>query len=123
MPIAHPTTLMLAVSLASWLAAVALSGPGVGLDVLLGMLGPLAAATGSWILVERTHRRSPEAVTGVLIASFATKMLFFGAYVAVMLRIVAVRPIPFVASFTASFIALYSIEALALHRLFAGRRS
>jgi hypothetical protein len=119
--IANPTTFMLAVSLASWLVSTAIVGRAVGLDLLLGMLGPLAAAAGSWILVERTHRRSPEAVTPVMIASFGTKMLFFGAYVALMLRVVGVRPIPFVASFTAYFVALYLIEALSLRRLFAGR--
>ena len=35
-----------------------------------------------------------------MIAAFAFKMVFFGAYVAVMIRVVALRPVPFVASFT-----------------------
>ena len=55
-----------------------------------------------------------------MIAAFAGKMVFFGAYVAVMLRRAGVRPVPFVASFTGYFIALYLIEALCLKRLFAG---
>ena len=55
-----------------------------------------------------------------MIAAFAVKMVFFGAYVAVMLRRLSLRPVPFVVSFTAYFIALYLIEALSLQRLFAG---
>ena len=48
-----------------------------------------------------------------MMAAFAAKMVFFGAYVAVMLQgRLRVRPVPFVASFTAYFIALYLVEAL-----------
>ena len=47
-------------------------------------------------------------------------MVFFGAYVAVVHQgACPSRPIPFVVSFTGSFIALHLIEALALRRLFA----
>jgi hypothetical protein len=46
--------------------------------------------------------------------------VFFGAYVAVMLRVVQLRPTPFAVSFSSYFIALPLIEALFLQRLFAG---
>ena len=39
------------------------------------------------------------------------------AYVAVMLKVLALRPMPFVVSFTSYFIALYFVEALGLRRL------
>jgi hypothetical protein len=45
-------------------------------------------------------------------------MVFFGAYVAVMLAVLRLRPIPFVLSFTGYFIGLYLMEALYLRRLF-----
>jgi hypothetical protein len=54
-------------------------------------------------------------------AGFALKMIFFGAYVAVMLRVMRVRPFPFVVSFTGYFIGLYLMEALFLRRLFSER--
>jgi hypothetical protein len=44
--------------------------------------------------------------------------VFFGAYVVVMLRVLALRPGPFVASFTSYFIALHMMEALFMRRLF-----
>ena len=37
-----------------------------------------------------------------------------------MLKVVGLRPVPFVVSFTSYFIALYLTEALLLRRLFAG---
>lgn len=88
-------------------------------EVVLGMLAPLAAASVSWVLTERTYRREPERLTGLMMTGFAVKMVLFGAYVAVMLKVVGVRPKPFVASFTAYFIALYVTEALLMRRLFS----
>jgi len=46
--------------------------------------------------------------------------VFFGVYVTIMLRVLALRPLPFVVSFTTYFIALHLFEAFCLQRLFAG---
>lgn len=92
---------------------------GTGIALLLGVAGPLAATGASWVVSERTWRRRPAALTQVMIAAFAAKLVFFGAYVAVMIGLFSLRPVPFVASFTASFIALHLVEAFALRRLFA----
>jgi hypothetical protein len=119
-PLASPVNLMLVVSVASWLAALGIFGIRIGVDVLLGMIGPLVVTAGTWVLIERAHKRAPEQVTALMVGAFGGKMVFFGAYVAVMIRLVAVQPVPFVASFTSYFIALYLIEALYLRRLFAG---
>lgn len=86
--------------------------------VLLGAFGPLVVAAASWKLAERTWRREPERLTSVMIAAFAGKLVFFAAYVALMLTVLSLRPMPFVASFTISFVALHLAEALALRRLF-----
>jgi hypothetical protein len=88
-------------------------------EVLLGMAGPLVAVSGTWMVVERTYRRNPEALTSMMIAAFAFKLVFFGGYVAVMIGVLGLRPVPFVASFTSYFIGLYLIEALYMRRLFS----
>jgi hypothetical protein len=87
--------------------------------IVIGMFGPLAAASGSWVVAERTFRRQPERLTSVMAGAFGAKLVFFGAYVAVALRALAVPPVPFVVSFTSYFIALYLTEALLLRHLFA----
>jgi hypothetical protein len=117
-----PIAWMSGVCVAAWLAATALFGGAAGTDVLLGMLGPLAIACVTWVLMERTYRRNPQQLTAVMIAAFGGKLVFFGAYVVVMIRAVGVDPVPFVSSFTGYFIGLYVIEALYLKRLFAGER-
>ena len=110
---------MTGAAVGSAVVAVAIAGRQTTADVLLGMLAPLAAATISWVLTERTYRREPARLTGLMIGAFGAKMLFFGAYVAVMLEVVGLHPTPFVVSFTSYFIASYLIEALLMRRLFA----
>lgn len=106
-------------SVLSCAAALAWFGTRFGAELVLGMVAPLVIAVGTWVLIEQTHRRTPERVTGLMVAGFAAKMVFFGVYVAVMLKGLALQPVPFVASFTGYFIALHVMEAFALRRLFA----
>jgi hypothetical protein len=111
---------MVAASFASALLAVVIAGRPTAVAVLLGMLAPLLAVSVSWVLTERTYKRDPQRLNGLMINAFGAKMLFFGGYVWLVLGIVGVRPVPFVVSFTGYFIALYSTEALLMRRLFAG---
>ena len=62
---------MAAASLASAALAVAAAGRANAAEVLLGMIAPLLAACVSWVLTERTYRRDPPALTGVMTAAFA----------------------------------------------------
>ena len=115
-----PVASMAGASVASALLAVAIAGRPAVIEVLLGMLAPLVAVSVSWLLTERTYKRDPQRLSGLMIQAFGAKMLFFGGYVWVMFTVVGVRPIPFVVSFTGYFIGLYLTEALLMRRLFAG---
>ena len=107
-------------SVVAWLTAWAVGGRGVIGAVFFGMVGPLVVACASWVVTERTYRRDPAAVTGQMMAAFGLKFVFFGAYVAVILRLMRVSPVPFVVSFGSYFIALHFVEAMYLMRLFRG---
>ena len=89
------------------------------LELLLCMVGPLASALATWIVVARTAATAPAKTTGVMVLGLGVKMVFFGAYVAGMLKGAGLRPVPFVLSFAGSFIALHAMEAAFLRRLFA----
>jgi hypothetical protein len=110
-----PVAWMAGVSWASWLL-MRMTGA-QDPEVLFGMAGPLAAAAGSWIAYERAYRSAPGRLTSVMITALALKMLFFGGYVAVMLRALEMQPVPFVVSFAGYFIALHAMEAMFLRRL------
>ena len=109
---------MTGASVATWMAATALFGARFGLDILGGMIGPLAAACATWALTERTYRMAPERLTSLLAAGFGAKVVFFAAYVTLMVRGLGLSPAPFAASFTGYFVALLLAEALAMQKLF-----
>jgi hypothetical protein len=113
-----PLVWMVGVCVGSWLVLAMVGGSRVNPEGLLGMIGPLVSACGTWVLVARTHAAAPGRVMNVMVAAFAVKLVFFGAYVALMVRILSVRPVPFVASFMSFFVGLYVMEALFLRRLF-----
>jgi hypothetical protein len=116
---AQPLGWMIATSILSWLVVAGTAGMRANPEALYGMLGPLAVASVSWAVTERTYRSRPERLTGVMVKGLAIKAVFFGAYVVVMLRVMTLRPVPFVLSFTGYFIGLYAMEALFMRRLFA----
>ena len=115
-----PIVAMVMGSIGSALAAVGVFGLDRALEILTGMFGPLVAATASLALTEQTFRRDPERVTALMLKAFAGKVVFFGLYVTGALKVLAVRPTPFVVSFTSYFVGLYFVEALCLRRMFAG---
>jgi hypothetical protein len=112
-----PLAWMTGASVLSWAVASLVAWRSINPELLFGMIGPLASACITWVAVVRAQRAAPERVTRVLVAGFAVKMVYFGAYVAVMLRVVALRPVPFVVGFTSYLIGLYMMEALFLKRL------
>ena len=105
----------------SWLAVSAVVGDRVNPEALYGMLGPLASACVTWVAIDRTWRSEPTRLTGVMIVGFAAKLAFFALYVAIMIRVLALRPGPFIAAFVSYFVALYAMQALFLRRLTAPR--
>jgi hypothetical protein len=116
-----PVATMGAASLISWAGTAAIVDRQTSIEVLFGMLGPLAAVSGTWFLAEWIYRQRPEGLTPMMLTAFVLKMAFFGGYVAVMLNVLRFHPVPFVASFTSYFIGLYLMEALYLRRLFSER--
>jgi hypothetical protein len=112
---------MVGASTIAWVAASFLGGRENSLEILLGMLGPLVAASATWVITERTYRRDAKSLTALMIKAFAVKMVFFAAYVATVIKALTPRPGPpvaFIVSFTTYFIALHLTEALCLRRLF-----
>jgi hypothetical protein len=89
-----------------------------GREVWLGMMAPLIVVCVTWIAIERVYKAHPERLTSVMISAFAGKLVFFGAYVGMVVGVLGAKPVPFAASLTGYFIALHMIEALLLKRLF-----
>ena len=115
-----PIAWMIGLSLAGWAVLTVAAAEPVNPELFWGMIGPLASAVMTWFFVARAYRMAPERVTGVLMSGFAAKIVFFGLYLALMIRVMELRVVPFAVAFVGYVIALYALEALFLKRLFAG---
>jgi hypothetical protein len=115
----NPVSQMIAAAVASAVVVGAFVTPDVRAAVVLGMVAPLAAAAGSWIVIDHTYRQDPLRVTGVMFRALLAKAVFFLAYVVIVIRGLDVRPEPFAISLAAYFVALYAFEAFLLRRLFS----
>ena len=119
-----PLWWMIAGSIGVWFIVTVATPVPVNPELFWGMFGPLVSAVATWIVVERAQRLWPERVIGTLVMLFAGKVVFFGAYMTTMLRVVGLRPALFAAAFATYLIGLYAMEALFLKRLFIdGMRS
>jgi hypothetical protein len=116
-----PLWAMTAASVVTALIIAVIPGFDSDRELVFGMIAPLAGAALTWVMAARLFPANPERLTSMMMATFLAKIVFFGAYVAIMLKVVMLQPMPFVASFTAYFITLHIVEALYLQRLFAGR--
>lgn len=99
---------------------VAVAARGDGLEVLYGTGAPVFGAATSWVAMTRAWAEAPASSLRVMVRMFAVKSLLFVGYVAIMLKGLGVRPVPFVASLTISFLVLHFVEAWCLKRLMAG---
>lgn len=100
------------------LGAVVLA-PSAAAAVLLGMVAPLAVGTATIALVDQTARTDILQLTTRMTKAFIAKMVFYPVYVVVVIKVLAIDPVPFAISFTLYFVALQITEALYFKALFA----
>lgn len=86
-------------------------------EMALGVGAPVLAVVSSWAAMKRAWASSPASLMPLLMRTFATKSVFYLAYVVVVFRKIEIRPEPFVASLVAAFIVLNVVQAWALKRL------
>ena len=100
------------------LGAVVLA-PSAAAAVLFGMAAPLVVGVATVALVDQTARTDILQLTARMTKAFITKMVFYPVYVVVVIKVVAIDPVPFAISFTVYFVALQLTEALYFKALFA----
>jgi hypothetical protein len=115
-----PVAWMVMASAAAWLLATATIADRAHPEALWGIAGPLTGAAVSWIAYVRAHGTAPERLTKVMITAFGLKLMFFSVYVVTTIRLLELRPEPFVVSFASAFIVLHAMEAFSLRRLVMG---
>jgi F0F1-type ATP synthase assembly protein I len=115
-----PVAWMVAASGAAWILVTATLADRANPEAAWGIAGPLSVAVVSWTAYIRAHHAAPERLTRVMITAFALKLMFFSVYVVAAMRVLHLRPAPFVVSFVGAFIAMHAMEAFSLRRLVLG---
>lgn len=98
-------------------AGVAWAAGGHGMDVLLGVTAPVLSTAAFRVWIARVWATAPETSLSRMIRAFAVKSVFYIVWVAIMVKGLEVRPLPFVASLVGSFVVLHFLEAWGLKRL------
>ena len=104
----------------SGLCAIVLAPP-AATAVVLGMAAPLGVGLATIRLVEQTARTDIRRLIGRMTMAFMVKLVFYAAYVSIVLGALAIDPVPFALSFTLYFAALQITEALYFNTLLTRR--
>ena len=109
-----------------YLTAIALGFFGLGagirpeysVEIFCGIFLPYIVAAIELFLVLQYKSNDPQSTTKVLIKGFVGKMVLFGVYITTLIYFYSFEPYPFVFSFSGSFLAFHTLEALILKSLF-----
>ena len=108
---------MIAASVVSGLALLVMTGGQYVPEVTAGMVGPLVVAVITLTLASRPAS-NPATVQARMLVGFVVRLLFFVAYVVILVRGVGLRPVPFIATFAGYLMALYAAQIVLMRRLF-----
>ena len=92
----------------------ALAGLGAGREIWFGMLGPTLASVVGRVAIDRQKNLNPQIILKSIIQSFVVKSIFFGVYIAALVKTKQVSPGPFVGCFAFFYLALHIAEAVKL---------
>jgi len=87
---------------------------GAGREIWFGMLGPTLASVVGRVAIDRQKNLNPQIILKSIIQSFVVKSVFFGVYIAALVKTNQVSPGPFVGCFAFFYLALHIAEAVKL---------
>ena len=87
------------------------------LEIFLGLLAPILAGYGTVFFMEKYSNKEMIYFNRMLIKGFAFKFIFYGLFILIIFTVYSFNPIPFMCSFTSSFIGLHMMEAIVLKKI------
>ena len=86
-------------------------------EIFLGLLAPILVGYVTVFFMEKYSNMGMIYFNKMLIKGFALKFIFYGAFILIIFTVYSFNPIPFMCSFTASFVGLHIMEALILKKI------
>ena len=85
-------------------------------EIFLGLLAPILVGYGTVFFMEKYSNMGMIDFNKMLIKGFALKFIFYGLFILTIFTVYSFNPIPFMCSFTSSFIGLHMMETIVLKK-------
>ena len=86
-------------------------------EIFLGLVGPvLVGFITIFFMIKYSNSRAIR-FNKMLVRGFAIKFIFYGLFIITIFTVYSFKPIPFMCSFTVSFIGLHMMEAIVLKKI------
>ena len=86
-------------------------------EIFLGLLAPILVGYVTVFFMEKYSNMGMIYFNKMLIKGFALKFVFYGLFILTIFTVYSFNPIPFMCSFTISFIGLDIVEAIILRKI------
>jgi hypothetical protein len=87
-------------------------------ELFWGILLPWLVVLVELFFIYKAKEKKSELTTKVLLTGFVSKMVIFAIYLSVIIYFYYFAPLPFILSFSGSFIVFHTLEAIVLKSLF-----
>ena len=86
-------------------------------EIFLGLVGPvLVGFITIFFMIKYSNSRTIR-FNRMLVRGFAIKFIFYGIFIITIFTVYSFKPVPFMCSFTSSFIGLHLMEAIVLKKI------
>ena len=86
-------------------------------EIFLGLVGPvLVGFITIFFMIKYSNSRAIR-FNRMLVRGFAIKFIFYGIFIITIFTVYSFKPVPFMCSFTVSFIGLHMMEAIVLKKI------
>ena len=86
-------------------------------EIFLGLLGPVLVGFVTVFFMIKYSNSGVIRLNRMLVRGFAIKFIFYGIFIITIFTVYPFKPIPFMCSFTFSFIVLHMMEAVVLKKI------
>ena len=86
-------------------------------EIFLGLLGPVLVGFVTVFFMIKYSNSGAIKLNRMLVRGFAIKFIFYGIFIITIFTVYPFKPIPFMCSFTSSFIGLHLMEAIVLKKI------
>ena len=85
-------------------------------EIFLGLLAPILVGYGTVFFMKKYSNMEMIYFNKMLIKGFALMFIFYGLFILTIFTVYSFNPIPFMCSFTSSFIGLHMMETIVLKK-------